>query len=217
MRQHEVLPDGLKRCKTCRDALPVDQFWKHPGTFDKLYPQCKGCYRRERGMIAKPVFDAPPEGYKRCGRCKSVLPSTTEFYAFNKGRGRLQSYCRKCFSQYTNQWHKAHPEPRRRRNRALYTKYKFRHSQYLFNWRRKNPQSIKAYSETRRAKKKASVASYTYREWLACLDYFDCKCAVCERPAGLWHTISQDHWIPLSKGGGHQSDNIVPLCHGVNG
>lgn len=49
--------------------------------------------------------------------------------------------------------------------------------------------------------------------------HFGGRCAVCERPPGLWHTIAADHWTPISSPDcpGTVPSNIVPLCHGVDG
>ena len=61
--------------------------------------------------------------------------------------------------------------------------------------------------------------SFTSTQWQRALDYWGHKCAVCGRPRGLWHTISQDHWIPLSSPDcpGTDATNILPLCCGVDG
>src|SRR5579859_2865506 len=60
---------------------------------------------------------------------------------------------------------------------------------------------------------------FTQQDWHTALDYWGHKCAVCERPRGLWHTLSHDHWIPLSSEEcpGTDPTNILPLCCGVDG
>src|SRR5258708_25129362 len=60
---------------------------------------------------------------------------------------------------------------------------------------------------------------FTEQDWQIALDYWGHKCAVCERPRGLWHTLSHDHWIPLSSEDcpGTDPTNILPLCCGVDG
>lgn len=60
---------------------------------------------------------------------------------------------------------------------------------------------------------------FTAQDWQQALEYWDYKCAVCERPRGLWHTLAQDHWIPLTSPDcpGTDPTNILPLCHGTNG
>ncbi len=59
----------------------------------------------------------------------------------------------------------------------------------------------------------------TSKDWHQALDYWGHKCAVCGRPRGLWHTLSQDHWIPLTSAQcpGTDATNILPLCYGTDG
>lgn len=59
----------------------------------------------------------------------------------------------------------------------------------------------------------------TNADWERALTYWDHRCAVCERPRGLWHTLAQDHWIPLTDANcpGTTAENILPLCHGEGG
>src|SRR5260221_119478 len=60
---------------------------------------------------------------------------------------------------------------------------------------------------------------FTSQDWRNALEYWGHRCAVCERPRGLWHTLSQDHWIPLSSPDcpGTDPTNILPLCCGTDG
>jgi hypothetical protein len=71
----------------------------------------------------------------------------------------------------------------------------------------------------RRARVKQLPVNYSVQDWNNALDYFEGRCAVCGRPQGLWHTIAQDHWIPLNYAGddnpGTVAWNIVPLCHSL--
>jgi len=80
-----------------------------------------------------------------------------------------------------------------------------------------NPVGRTAEKQRRRAREKSLPVGFTQSDWRRCLDYFGNVCAVCNRPRGLWHTLAADHWIPLSKGGPTTPDNIVPLCHGIDG
>jgi ribosomal protein S27AE len=69
------------------------------------------------------------------------------------------------------------------------------------------------------ARKKGLPNRFTSRDWDIALDYWGHKCAVCGRPRGLWHTLAQDHWIPLTHPDcpGTLPTNILPLCHGTDG
>lgn len=114
---------------------------------------------------------------------------------------------------YIHQWQKEHPEKRR---------------QYGIKQRRskgmKPRPTARFHNERRRVRKalyKARVlglpATLTYDQWEACLNYFDHRCAFCGRVKSIFHVISLEHWIPLSKGGGTTADNVFPTCVGSDG
>lgn len=67
----------------------------------------------------------------------------------------------------------------------------------------------------RRARKLDLPSAFTPQDWRYCLDFFDHHCAVCGKPAGLWHFIAADHWIPIASPDcpGTIPTNVVPLCH----
>lgn len=76
---------------------------------------------------------------------------------------------------------------------------------------------IKVANAKRDAIELALPHNYSPRVWSRCLDYFNHCCAVCGRPAGLWHFLANDHWIALTDprpdNPGTVPWNIVPLCH----
>lgn len=50
-RQERLLAEGLKRCCTCKETKPTEEFGAHASTRDGLQKQCDGCrnrsYRKE--------------------------------------------------------------------------------------------------------------------------------------------------------------------------
>jgi hypothetical protein len=88
-------------------------------------------------------------------------------------------------------------------------------------WTRKykqsHPNADRNSCQTRRARKSSLPATFTLKDWQRCLDYWNNSCAYCGRPRGLWHTMAQDHFIPLSRGGPYTPENIVPACSGIEG
>lgn len=65
---------------------------------------------------------------------------------------------------------------------------------------------------SRRRQYKLAEGSVTKEEWKAICDLFQNRCAYCRKQTEL----HQDHVIPLSKGGPHHPDNVVPACKSCN-
>jgi hypothetical protein len=57
------------------------------------------------------------------------------------------------------------------------------------------------------------VVDFSADDWARLLDYFGHCCAYCNRSDV---SLQQDHVIPLSQGGAHTPENIVPSCFPCN-
>ena len=69
-------------------------------------------------------------------------------------------------------------------------------------------------TEQRRRKYAQNVISdLTTKEWDNIQTYFDFKCAYCGKGSVQ---LTQDHVIPLSKGGNYTKSNIIPACRTCN-
>jgi hypothetical protein len=89
--------------------------------------------------------------------------------------------------------------------------HKARNQKYLST---ENGRLARQVSRQSHVSRKANVeASYTKEDWIRCKEYFDNCCAYCGRHMDR---LTQDHFIPLSKGGGYVKDNIVPACKSCN-
>lgn len=64
----------------------------------------------------------------------------------------------------------------------------------------------------RRARKLEAEGTYTQKEWRAVCSEHGHLCAMCNQKKPL----TQDHIIPLSKGGSNWISNIQPLCRSCN-
>ena len=68
----------------------------------------------------------------------------------------------------------------------------------------------KAYESNRRHQRRAAVATIvTAAEWEMIKANYDYKCVYCGK-GGI--KLTQDHVIPLSRGGSHTKENVVPAC-----
>lgn len=167
-----------------------------------------------------------------CKRCR--LARTKELYAIDPSKGRaraLASYYRNK-DQYIRRfrvWEAANPDKVRqhRRNADLkrsdsLARRKQRHESYLKNKDLRDKDKLRAsgrkYDLTRIRRRRmrlneAVIRDLTAEQWQERLEEFDYHCAYC------WASgvkLTQDHLIPISRGGHHTIDNIVPACTPCN-
>jgi len=67
----------------------------------------------------------------------------------------------------------------------------------------------------RRARKMDADGSHTYLEFTLLCEAEDCRCLACEKAFPL-ETLTEDHIVPLSRGGSDNISNIQPLCKSCN-
>jgi 5-methylcytosine-specific restriction endonuclease McrA len=65
----------------------------------------------------------------------------------------------------------------------------------------------------RKIEKSAPKSDFTSEQWKATKEYFGFRCAYCLSPLTA---AVREHMIPLSRGGDHSADNIVPACGSCN-
>jgi 5-methylcytosine-specific restriction endonuclease McrA len=83
-------------------------------------------------------------------------------------------------------------------------------------WNRQHPEKVQLMHAKRRLLKYDNTPldeMLTSTEWLAILAEANGHCAYCGKEAKL----TLDHVIPLSKGGKHNANNVVPACAHCNG
>lgn len=112
-------------------------------------------------------------------------------------------------------YHAAHKEESNQKRRAHY--YRNRPTQLARSIER---QRRLWYTPEERARRKANKARHasrlqsskplTHSQWVEILAAHDNRCAYCEKP--LDGRPTQDHIIPVSKGGEHTTNNVVPAC-----
>ena len=103
-----------------------------------------------------------------------------------------------------SRYRERHPE----RERASARRWRERNPGRNAEWSAQNPFLFALYNANRRA-----GGEIGYEEWLATLERFGYRCAYCLRKTT---DIGMDHFRPLSRGGPHELDNIVPACKSCN-
>jgi len=99
-------------------------------------------------------------------------------------------------------WRLANLEHKRERSRAN-----------AIAWSRANPQRKKANGyKGRAARRNAEVRVVTERDWRRLCGRYHGRCAYC----GAAEELTQDHVIPISRGGRHAIGNLLPACRSCN-
>lgn len=82
-------------------------------------------------------------------------------------------------------------------------------------WYAKNREKERAREQSRRAARKASapLRELTEAQWRAIKDHYHHCCVYCGR---RMQRLTMDHLTPLSKGGQHTVQNVVPACVSCN-
>jgi len=199
----------MRECKKCHKSLPITDFrptYNKGGTGRRKV--CKRCGQLRRSEI----YRANPEPIRAKGR---------ENYNKHKDRYR----------EYNKIYDIAYPERVKERNRRADLKRKNKKSRLKqrSKYREENREKLRAIAreyyathkaedrsrrELRRVRLKGiTIRDLTHAQWKERLAEFDYHCAYC------WTSnvvLTQDHLVPISKGGHHTLDNVVPACVSCN-
>lgn len=181
----------MKHCSKCLQSKPKDGFNKWSRSKDGLQPWCRECQREDRKTEASRARQA-------------------RYYQANRPRLDLK----------TKKWVEKNPE----RRKEIVKKYDYKRywanpekwRKYQSAWAKANPEAARLRNAARRARKKNAPGSHTKQEWLDRLAEFNYHCAYCLLPFSDERPPTQDHMIPLVRGGTHNISNIIPACLSCN-
>jgi 5-methylcytosine-specific restriction endonuclease McrA len=113
-------------------------------------------------------------------------------------------------------WEKNNPDKvsaKYRRYRANHPKL---HREAVRRWRGDHRENVKAWLKKRRATKAGCLVNdLTAIQWSRLKKHYGGCCAYCFVYVG-YQRLTQDHIIPLSRGGNHTLSNVAPCCRSCN-
>lgn len=221
----------LKRCTSCGEAKPLDQFSRDKKRSDGLQCQCKACNAAYRNANKDRINERGRKYYAE--NRETIVERARTWHLNNREYANEQSRIRygddrdrvlrrvKAYRIHHKDKIKSYRTANKDAIRARETKYRERYRDKRLAYSRSSQakHSRLATKHRRRARTQELPSVFTGADWQTAVDYFGGCCAVCGRPPGLWHTLAADHWIPLASPDcpGTVPWNIVPLCHGVDG
>ena len=100
----------------------------------------------------------------------------------------------------------------RERNRIYRQEHKIQQRDYGRAWRSLHPEFVRAAARRRRVRELRAEGFHTVKQWLLLCAKYGHHCAHC----GELRKLTEDHIIPLSRGGSDFISNIQPLCLSCN-
>jgi 5-methylcytosine-specific restriction endonuclease McrA len=224
-----------KICSKCNRELPVGAFYKKKSGKFGLSNICKQC-DKER-LIAYRLTDQYKEWVenwlkkqqelllvsttKVCSRCSRELP-LAEFHGKNRGKLGVEVFCKQCKNKAGHDYRhseegKAAIKELNKTDLYKATKKKYSQSPKGKLTKRKNNRTENGKAKFARARHKrraamAILSTLTAEEWKNIKDQYKHKCVYC----GKTKPLTMEHLIPLSRGGHHVKENIVPACLSCN-
>lgn len=170
---------------------------------------------------------------KVCTMCKKQK-KPSDFRKVKRLAQGLDVYCKDCRRSYSRQWSRNNAEKELERYRLYREKNKevirersrlrmqivrLKNPEkslfYTREYRRNNPAKANAWDEKKRAIRKGALEAHVLsaEDWIKIKKSYNGCCVYCLKPS---KRLEKDHVIPLSKGGTHTFDNIVPACKSCN-
>lgn len=191
-REYWVPYHGPKQCTKCQIIKPYEDFPLRPTRRDPLQRgwSCKKCeYSRPRSAASQ----AQRQAYRLAN--KSLFLSR----ANARQRARRQANPAS-FRANEQRYRETHKTEIAARGKA---------------WHESHPAQVAAKGKRRRAhEKQAPVNDLTHAQWLEIQAAQDHRCYYCQKRCK--GRLTQDHIIPLSKGGSHTLHNVIGACHSCN-
>lgn len=180
-----------KVCKKCGIEYPAttEYFYSHNQVKSGLRPECKKC----RNKKVKINYDK--------NKAK-ILKQKKEYHEANR-----DNICAK-----KKIYNKENAGKRSKWGAKYYIENKELLLNKTKNWYYKNHKKSLETAKKNKHKRKSLLkqveATLTTLQWNECKDYFNNKCCYC----GKEDELTQEHFVPLSKGGEYTKNNIIPCC-----
>lgn len=178
----------IKRCSTCKEYKPLDDFANNRAMKDGKQNCCRECHKSHVDRyMSKP------------GKRQEHRDRGKEYYQENKERiiPRRREYDKE-------RWHND-TEYRKKKNQQSNERYKTNRTGYRT---RRHIQGMIGLPTHQKKILTGKYEPYTHEDWLSLISKYGNKCLCCNEEKEL----RPDHVIPISKGGDHNIENIQPLC-----
>lgn len=218
-----------KLCSKCRKELPMttEYFFRKKASKDGLNYLCKKCcheYDRKYCEKHKEVVSEYQRLYRETH--KEVSAQYRKKYYNKANEGYIKEYRKKYYNEHKEIFAKWYRDNKKtidkyradnkeyinKRGREYTQKNRDAIAEYKREYVKKNREQYRIRTQKRNAKKRLLPCNLNENQWESIKLYFNYECCYC----GDKNKLTQDHLIPLSKGGEYTKNNIIPACPSCN-
>lgn len=191
-------------CAHCKKELTVDNFSPRKNCKRGYKSWCRTCRKEEHKQYREKYKEELLEKEKRYREQnrEKIRENHKKFTEANRKR--------------INEWHRKHYRENIEREKEKYRQYRMKYPDKIKAAQKKFKEKdidkfhekYNVYAQIRRARIRELPSNYTNEQWVETKQYFSNTCCYC----GEEKELTQDHFIPLSRGGGYTKENIVPAC-----
>ncbi len=181
-----------KRCSTCKEIKPIEQFGKNRNTKSGYMYECKECCK----------------AYSQSTRGKEAIKNHRQTEKYKQSQRRYsQTENRRLYNKQYQRSEKAKQYQKQYQHSGKRKQVLKRYRQSE-NGRQVNRKNTMIY----RTRKTRGGGSYTIYEWFNLCEFYDFHCLKCNKQFSF-KQLAVDHIKPVSKGGSSFIWNIQPLCN----
>jgi len=212
-----------KVCKECKNKLPLDMFYKSKDSTQGVRGRCKECdskywkqfYEKNREKKLKCVKQYSEENKEKIKQYQNnyilknreAISKRAKIY-----RHKYYNDNKENISEKSKEYYLKNKEHISERCKTYYIENIDKHRKLTQKYRMNNKNKFCIYGQKRSAMKKQLAATLTAKQWEDIKSQFGNKCCYCGKELPL----TQDHFVPLSKGGEYSHNNILPSCLSCN-
>jgi HNH endonuclease len=200
-----------KTCAKCGVEKPISDFSKRTDRKEGVRSWCKSCvasYGRDRYAGSQEVRDHDSERHAESNRLNPRV-SYRDAFSVNGSIVTGLKKCPRCgFTKTIDEFWLSVT-----RASGLQGVCKSCQALYYNEWSSRNPGVVRRYKANRRVRIIGNGGYHTLEEWDDLCAYYGYKCLSCGRSDV---PMTEDHIVPVSRGGTDYIDNIQPLCKPCN-
>lgn len=186
----------VKNCSKCGiNKSLVEFYWRNDQQRHRA--DCKDCCRKYNKAYNDRRYAEDPNYWKRYDHRKRL--ANPELY---RTLARRNSRLRRLIN----------PQPPLEAERRYRARHPDRVKAAHKKWTSNNLEWYRNKEQRRKAQSAKVELTLTEEHWQEILIEYDFRCAYCDNNEQL----TQDHVVPLSRGGGYTIENIVPACKPCN-